>query len=65
MPLMNPQNMGPYATTGFQYLNHEIVQMRFAMKAEIMRDVGTAMDDFSAISIPGPHIKTTKQDVYK
>ena len=65
MPLVNPRTLAPYTASGFQYMNIELVQIRAAMKGEIMRDVGTPMDDFSGIELPGPHIKTTKQDVYK
>ena len=65
MPLVNPMTLAAFTASGFQYMNMEFVQIRAAMRGEIMRDVGTGMDDFSAISMPGPHIKTTKQDVYK
>ena len=47
MPLVPVQNMGQYAAHGFEYLNFDVLAMRNTMKAELFRDFGGPMDDFS------------------
>ena len=53
LPLVPIQHMEDYKDFGLQYMNLEIVLMRRAMRAELIKAMGTDEDDFGPVVVPG------------